>query len=243
MRVHARAITAAVLAAALLVVLAGYQPMPVSAQAPAASAVPNLTGIWHRKGPLNGKQNPPTVPTNRAAAFEEAFDIHMQPTFDCAPMPIPAVTNDNYDFQITQQADRVIIRYEKMDVVRTVWLEGHGHPKAGAYDYTIQGHSTGRYEGPRLVIETSKFTFDPRAFNSNRFVPGSTMKTTTERFWREGDVLKMESTSVDPLTLKVPYQYNYEYSLRKEPLTAYDCEPEDSRYGAQFHKSKYPADK
>jgi hypothetical protein len=232
----------AAVALALVVGIAEHPSMRLNAQS-AAAAVPNLTGIWHRKGPLNGKPNPPMAPTNRAAGFDEAFDNSMQPTYDCSPMPIPAVMNDNYDFQMTQQADRVIIRYEKMDVVRTVWLEGHGHPKPGAYDYTIQGHSVGRYEGNRLVVETDKFAFDPRGFNSNRFIPGSTLKKTTERYWREGDILKMETVSVDPLTLKVPYQYNFEYSLRKEELTEYDCDPEDSRFGAQFHKSKYPADK
>ena len=151
--------------------------------------------------------------------------------------------NDDYDFQITQQADRVIIRYEKMDVVRTVWLEGHGHPKPGPYDYTIQGDSTGRYEGDRLVVETTKFTPDARGFNSNRFIPSTAMKKVTERYWREGDVLKMETVSVDPLVLKEPYHYDYDYSLRKEALTPYDCDPEDSRFGAQFHESIYPADK
>jgi hypothetical protein len=235
---------AAVVIAVLPLTTAGHLTIRLHAQSAAASpAIPNLTGIWHRKGPLNGKPNPPMAPTNRAVGFDNAFDNTLQPTYDCSPMPIPALTNDNYDFQITQQADRVIIRYEKMDVVRTVWLEGHGHPKPGAYDYTIQGHSVGRYEGPRLIVETTKFAFDPRGFNSNRFIPGSTLKKVTERFWREGDTLKMESVSVDPLTLREPFRYDYEYALRKEELTPYDCDPEDSRFGAQFHKSKYPPDK
>jgi len=211
--------------------------------ASASSAIPNLTGIWHRKGPLNGKPNPPMAPTNRALGYEKAFDNPMSPTYDCVPIPIPAVMNDDYDFQITQQPDRVIIRYEKMDVVRTVWLEGHGHPKPGAYDYTIQGHSIGRYEGPRLVVETTKFTPDSRGLNSNRFIPATALKKVTETYWREGDVLKMQTVSVDPLVLKEPFHWDYEYSVRKEELTPYDCDPEDSRFGAQFHKSIYPPDK
>ncbi len=229
---------------ALVVIVAGPTSTRLNAQAASASpAIPNLTGIWHRKGPLNGQPNPQMAPTNRAVGYDKAFDNPLSPTYDCVPIPIPAVMNDDYDFQITQQADRVIIRYEKMDVVRTVWLEGHGHPKPGAYDYTIQGHSIGRYEGPRLVVETTKFTPDSRGFNSNRFIPGTAMKKVTERYWREGDVLKMETVSVDPLVLKAPYRYDYEYSLRKEELTPYDCDPEDSRFGAQFHESIYPSDK
>ncbi len=81
----------------------------LDAQSAAASpAIPNLTGIWHRKGPLDGKRNPPMAPTNRAVGFDKAFDNPLSPTYDCVPIPIPAVMNDDYDFQITQQADRVI---------------------------------------------------------------------------------------------------------------------------------------
>jgi hypothetical protein len=243
MRSTGKALATGVVALALLLAVGERPSMRPNAQAPAASsAIPKLTGIWHRKGPLNGKPNAPMTPTNRAIGFEKAFDNPLSPTYDCVPIPIPALMNDNYDFQITQQADRVIIFYEKMDVARTVWLDGHGHPKPGASDYTIQGQSIGRYEGERLVVETTKFTLDPRGFNSNRFIPNTAMKKVTERYWREGDTLKMETVSVDPLVLREPFHYDFEYTLRKEPLTPYDCDPEDSRFGAQFHKSMYPPD-
>ena len=137
----------------------------------------------------------------------------------------------------------MIIRYEKMDVVRTIWLEGHGHPKPDANDYANQGHSVGRYEGGRLVVETTHFAFDPRGFSANRWVPGSTLKKMTERYWREGDTLKLDSVSEDPISLKQPYSYGWEWTVRKEELTPYDCDPQDSRWGAQWHDSKYPPDK
>ena len=132
------------------------------------------------------------------------------------------------------------MNYEKMDVVRTVWLEGHGHPPPGPYDYTIQGHSIGRYEGSRFEIETTKFIFDPQGFA--RSLPSTTLKKVTQRYWREGDSLKMESVTEDPLALRQPYHYNFEWTPRTAELIAYDCDPEDSRFGAQFHPSKYPAD-
>ena len=242
-RANRRGIVTGAVAAALFVVVAVHPSTRLNAQSVAtSSAIFDLTGIWHRKGPLDGKSNPPVVPTNRAAGFEAAFDNVLQPTYDCSPIPMPGLVNDNYDFQIIQQADRVILRYEKMDVVRTVWLEGHGHPTPGSYDYTIQGHSIGRYEGSRLVIETTKFSFDPRGFQSRQFIPSSTMKKMTERYWREGDSLKMESVTEDPLVLRQPFHYDFEWTPRTAELTEYNCDPEDSRFGAQFHSSKYPAD-
>jgi hypothetical protein len=236
-----RAVVTGAMAATLVVLSAAP---PVGAQSGnGSSPIPKLTGIWHREGPLNGKPNQPPVPTNRAAGFNQAFDDGFNPTYDCSPTPIPGLINDDYDFQITQQADRVIIRYEKMDVVRTIWLEGHGHPKPESNDYTNQGHSFGRYEGGRLVVETTHFTFDPRGFSANRWIPGSTLKKMTERYWREGDTLKLDSVSEDPLSLKQPYNYGWEWTVRKEELTPYDCDPQDSRWGAQWHNSKYPPDK
>jgi hypothetical protein len=235
------AIVTGAVAVALVVVF--IAPHLGAQSGPGASAIPKLTGIWHRKGPLNGKPNQRAVPTNRATGFLAAFDDAFNPTYDCSPTPIPGLINDDYDFQIIQQADRVIIRYEKMDVVRTVWLEGHGHPKPAGSDYAIQGISFGHYEGPQLVIETTKFAFDPRGFSPNQWLPGSTLKKMTERYWREGDTLKLDSVTEDPLSLKQPYRYGWEWTVRTEELLPYDCDPQDSRWGAQWHNSKYPPDK
>ena len=229
-------------------ILTGYAWVPLNAQRVPTpetppSGLPELSGIWHRKGLLNGKPNPPMMPTNRAAGFEKALDDAYNPTYDCSATPIPGLINDNYDFQIMQLPDRVIIYYEKMDIIRTIWLEGHGHPTPAKNDYTNQGHSVGRWEDDRLVVETTQFAFDPRGFSANRWVPGSTLKKMTERYWREGNTLKLDSVTEDRLSLKQPYRYGFEWTVRTEPLTKYDCDPEDSRWGAQWHESIYPADK
>ena len=217
---------------ALFVILFGCAWAPLDAQRPetpetppGSSGLPDLSGIWHRKGPLNGKPNPAAVPTNRAAGFEKALDDAFNPTYDCSATPIPGLINDNYDFQIMQLPDRVIIYYEKMDIIRTIWLEGHDHPTPAKNDYTNQGHSVGRWEDDRLVVETTKFAFDPRGFSANRWVPGSTLKKMTERYWREGNTLKLDSVTEDPLSLKQPYRYGFEWSVRTEPLTKYRLRP------------------
>ena len=110
MRSKAKATAMAAVAVALFLVIADLASTRVDAQSAAASpAIPKLTGIWHRKGPLNGKRDPAMVPTNRAVGFEKAYENAFSPTYDCVPIPMPAVANDNYDFQIEQKPDRVII--------------------------------------------------------------------------------------------------------------------------------------
>jgi hypothetical protein len=229
------------LAILVLVALTAFWTDSRAAAQSAVPAIPDISGIWARKGPLDGKPNAQPVPRARAIGFSQAFDEELGPGYDCSPVTVPVILNDNYDFQISQHADRVVLLYEKDDVVRTVWLEDHGHPKPGAYDYTIQGHSTGRYEGAQLVIETTKFAFDPRGIRDN-FVPSTTLKKVTERYWREGDLLKMRSVTEDPLVLREPFHYNFEWTRRTTELTPFNCEPEDARSGARYHRSKYKED-
>ena len=128
-----RLIAAGAVAAALCVTVTDASTR-LYAQAATSSAIPKLAGIWHRKGPLGGKRDPAIKPTNRAVGFEKAYENAFSPTYDCVPMAMPSVANDNYDIQIEQQPDRVILTYEKMDVVRTIWPEGHDHRKAGAHN-------------------------------------------------------------------------------------------------------------
>lgn len=229
-----------VVTAGIVLVLAfgGALVSHVYAQAPANTKIPDLTGIWDRVGPIPGKPLKEAVVTARALGFARAFDEVMMPGYDCSPVAIPVLLGDNYNFQILQQPDRVIMKYEKEDVVRTVWLEGHGHPAPGPYDFTVQGYSSGRYEGPVLVIETSKFVFDPRGI-SNTFLPTTTSKKVTERYWREGKYLRMDSVTTDPWVLREPLEYSFQWEPTQRPLEVYGCDPEYASSDRHVQPSKY----
>jgi hypothetical protein len=177
--------------------------------------------------------------TARAIGFERAFDHELAPRYDCSPATSPFIIGDPYNFRIEQQTDRVLLIYEKDDVVRTVWLEGHGHPTPGAYDYTIQGHSIGWYEDNALVVETTKFAFDPNGLANSGNVPSSTLKKVTERYSREGDSLRVDVVAEDPLVLLEPYEFTFGWERTDVELQPYDCDPEAARFPAQFQPSKY----
>jgi hypothetical protein len=235
------------------VVLIVVMPATAYAQARGRSpAVPNLNGVYKPASREIVSKLPHKEPvyTARALGFAKAFDEVLSPVYDCQPAMSPFILRDPYNFQIVQQADRVLLKYEKDDVVRTVWLEGRGHPTPGAYDYTIQGHSTGRYEGNRLVVVTTKFVFNPNGLADNGggpaepfSIPGSALKKVTESYWREGNLLKVDVTAEDPLVLREPYAFTYAWEVSDaKALIPYGCIPEESRYPAQFEKSKYPDD-
>jgi hypothetical protein len=156
--------------------------------------------------------------------------------------PIPTLLTDPYPFQIDQKADRVILTYEKEDIVRTIWLEGHGHPKPTVYEFATHGYSFGRYEGDKLIIETTKFNFDPIGLD-NDFgnIPSSTQKKVTERYSRQGDRLRVDLTIEDPVFLLKPIEYSIEWQTSNQPLVLpWNCDPESSKQNLMLEPTKYP---
>ena len=224
--------------AAVLIAAIFNVPASVNAQAEtASSATPDLSGIWQRRG-LVGSPEPMQLRA-RAIGFSQAFDEVLSPRYDCSPAAVPFIIRDPYNFAIEQQPDRVLLLYEKDDVIRTIWLEEHGHPVAGAYDFTIQGHSRGRYDGDQLIVETTKFTFDPIGLADTGNIPSSTLKKVTERYWREADRLKVNVITEDELILLEPYEFTFEWEQTDAELVPYRCDPELARFPAQFQETKY----
>ena len=97
----------------------------------------------------------------------------------------------------------MIFTYEKDDVVRTVWLESsHQRPRSGLL--FMHGYSR-TYEGNQLVVETSRFTFDPEGFAGDVInAPSSTQKRLVERYSRNGDTLRLDLVAEDPIFLLGP---------------------------------------
>jgi hypothetical protein len=223
--------------------LAGVACFAISldAQSP---AVPDLTETWARKGCVPASDVCPKITTDRpfrarAKALRDAFDEIAAPKYYCAQAGLPQLLVDPYDFKMEQKADRVVLTYEQQDVVRTIWLEGHGHARPTVYDFYTHGYSIGRYEGNALVIETTKFTFDPSGLNEQN-MPSSTQKRVVERYWREGDRLRVDVTTEDPIFLLEPIRFSYEWERTDKPLTLpYACDPELARPPLDQIPSKY----
>jgi hypothetical protein len=216
-----------------------------SAQSPerAASGIPDLGGIWARRG-CTGGQPCPFIPSElplkaRAIGFMQAFDEPLGPKYDCVPATMPSLVIDPYNFALEQHPDRIVIRYEKDDIVRTVWLNGSG-PQPTVYDVYWQGHSVGRYEEDQLVVETTEFPFDPTGLDDMYNIPSSTQKKVTERYWREGNRLKADIVTEDPLFLSRAVQFQFEWEGTDQPLELpYACDPELAKQPLKFIPSKY----
>lgn len=223
----------------------------VSASAQSASSeIPDIGGVWQWGQCMDGpgfacmllEENDELL-TERARAYRDAIDEVAQPKYDCAPMPIPHIWTDPYSYQIDQLDDRVIISYGKDDIVRTIWLAGHGHSTPEVYEFFYFGHSVGRYEDGALVVETSRFAFDPQGLNADFKLPSSTQKRVTERFSRDGDDLIVEVSTVDTFFLREPWSFRTRSRPDSEPLDLpWNCDLDGSRQILKILPSSYPND-
>ena len=211
-------------------------------------APPDLSGIWSNQGAPgrctpNGKTCPfkiDELPLNaRAVAHWQAFDEIVEPKYDCVPATSPGIVLDPYMTEIKQQRDRVILFYEKDDVVRTAWLDGR-KPKINEYSW--QGFSTARYDGQYLIVDTTHFLYDPGGLDDQGGLASSTQKRVSEKYWRDGDLLRAEVTTEDPIFLTEPVTFKAVWRVAKRgaEMGTYTCDPEEARHPLQFFVGKFP---
>ena len=209
--------------------------------------VPDLDGVWNGGGgvrPVNGPAMPWVPGENfpvlneRGLAFQSIFDEAIAPKYDCVPSASPALQYDPYMMEVTQWPDRVLFRYEKDDQIRTVWLDGREAP---ANEFTVQGFSTGYYEDGSLHVETVNFVFDITGFDDYNGIPSSQQKRVTERYWREGDELKLTLTVEDPMFLREPVAYTTRWLPAPEgyKLQLYGCDAEQAGHPRRFLIPRY----
>jgi hypothetical protein len=193
---------------------------------------------------VNGP-NAPWVPgenfpvlNERAEAFQSIFDEAIAPKYDCVPSASPAIQYDPYFMEVVQWPDRVLLRYEKDDQLRTVYLDGREPP---VNEYTVQGFSVGHYEGDSLHVETTHFVFDITGFDDYNGIPSSQLKKVTEVYWLENDELRMTLTLEDPLFLREPASYTTRWLRAPEgyKLNPYNCDAVEARRSVRFMVPRY----
>ena len=226
----------------------------------ADAAIPQLSGVWQFgrcvrdngevAQPFGGpggncmllEENDARL-TERAKAYRDAIEEAAQPKYDCAPISIPHMWSDPYSYQIEQKDDRVVITYGKDDVVRTIWLDGKGHPKPAINEFFYFGYSLGHYEGGKLIVETTKFAFDPQGLNADFKLASSTQKKVTEVYQIVDGNLDVEVTTIDTFFLKDPWVFHIRQAPDPEPLALpWACDAEASRDILKLAPSDYPND-
>jgi hypothetical protein len=175
---------------------------------------------------LGGARSWTVTPKGKAAM--SAVDPKATTQKDCIPIGEPALMFYPVASTITVQRDRVVIKVDWLDTERTVYLDGRKHPPAS--ETFLHGHSTGRWEGSALVVETTNFKEHLMGLSTS--LPGSTQKRLTERFSLspDGKNLIYSGTVEDPVYLSKPAEWSGQWTYRPGmPHSNQKCDLEVAR--------------
>ena len=200
---------------------------------PGGDSIPDLNGVWiaaggRRGGPPGGRTGP--QPTAEGRRLMDAYDLLVDdPGYECSPASILRVWANPTPTEIEQREDRVILRHEYMDVVRTAYLDRRD--QATDAQPNVVGHSIGWYEGSTLVIETTGFS--PSVIQTISGLPQTETLRTVERLTLsdDGQTFQYELTHKDPATFTEPWTSTRTYRRAPElTLLEFDCVLEDAGY-------------
>ena len=216
----------------------GIALSPVFAASNTGAAASSLAGVWTADGSklisypggFDGFFRAQLVLTEQGKAAVAEYDAlsDENPESPCIGRPTPAaiVSSSLYllEIDIDEDEEVVVFRSEYFDEVRTVYLDGRGHPENGERFTT--GHSIGQWEDDVLVVDTTNFTDHRSAYQIG--VPSGAQKHVVERYRLIEDGTRMELSFLldDPEYLAEPMSHSREliYSPQRERLL-FDCDP------------------
>ena len=159
---------------------------------------PPYNAAWEAKYEAKLKQNSQGIPTD--------------PTASCRPGGMPRIMTTPYPMEFVIQPDRVVILHEISSQVRRIFTDGRKHPDD--QEATFAGHSTGRWEGDTLVVDTvgirGDLTYDTIG------TPHSDALRITERLRRTSrDIIEDRIVVEDPKAFTQPWTVVRHY--RRQP--------------------------
>lgn len=196
--------------------------LPPRAGGPPGMGPPGAGGPQGRSaGPGGGGARPQPSEAGIAAAkdYEQPFD---DPGLKCDIANIIfGWTHDQNVNEISQSGNTITLKYGYMDFVRSIHLDAE-HPKG--LKPTRGGHSTGKWEGDTLVVDTVALA--PSVLIPMAGIQLSDKAHIIERFTLDpaGRTLTRNYVVEDPLYLRQSYSGRDVMAASKEPYTPYECE-------------------
>jgi hypothetical protein len=202
----------------------------------------DLNGVW---APIFHEDQPERVPgpevgdyaglpiNDAARARADAWDASLLtlPEHQCKPHPstygFRGVGNLRLRFDFddaTQRLVKINTQIQWMEQKREIWMDGRPHPPEYA-PHTWQGFSTGRWDGPVLVVRTTHLKAGWMRRNGLALSDRATME---ERFIRHGDFLTHVYMISDPVYLTEPLVKTNGFRLQLNgEVQPYPCESVD----------------
>jgi hypothetical protein len=172
--------------------------------------------------------------TEKGVAASAAYNVRTDsPAAQCVAAPLPSILVAPYMNEIELREETIIIRNERFNAERTVFMDGRGHPEDG--ERTNQGHSIGFWERDTLVIDTTLFATHRAPISGqqgNEGVPSGDEKRIVERYTlgEDGTRILIEFVLEDPEYLAEPFTGSVEwYYAPHFEMLGFGCNADVSR--------------
>lgn len=183
---------------------------------------PARPGVPAGQGVVDGNDIPyqPWAAAKKTENFEHRLTA--DPVAMCYLPGVPRLTYMPYPFQIFQTANTVVMVYEYVHAVRTIYTDRPHLP--GDLEFWL-GESRGRWDGDTLVVDTTHFNGDTWFDASGNF--HSDALHVVERYTRTGlDHIAYAVTIEDPKVFTRPWRMNMPLYRRQEKTVQvldYEC--------------------
>lgn len=171
--------------------------------------------------------------TDAGWAAREAYDplSSDNPETTCVGRPTPAALGSSglylQEWDLSQEEEKILIRSEWFNELRTVWMDGRSHPDSSETYAT--GHSIGYWVGDTLVVDTQNFDYHRSPYQIG--VPSGSQKHVVERYTLSEDRthIRVEFMLEDPEYIARPYiRTSYLYHVPHETMYASECDPDNT---------------
>ncbi len=160
--------------------------------------------------------------TAQAQQQRDAWNVQDEEQLRCWEKGMPLLMITPVPIEFVQAGEDIRLRFEEDDAERLI------HMTSDAGDSNVApsllGHSTGRWEGRTLIVETSKISFP---YLDDRGAPQSPEVHLLERFTlsEDEDQLDYRVTITDPATFTAPFDLTRYWIWRPEVTVGrWDCQ-------------------
>ncbi len=198
----------------------------------AVPSSPDLTGVWELSftdytGFYAAWDQ--LALTDRGVASRDSYDVRFDsPEAQCIAIPTPGLIVAPYLNEIVLGEETILIRNERYNLERTIYMDGRGHPEN--VEPTNQGHSIGWWDDGVLVIDT--VAFEPhRSPILSKGVASGPEKHVVERYAlsEDGTRIDIEFVLEDPEYLAEPFAGTVVWHYAPHfKMLGFDCDIENS---------------
>jgi hypothetical protein len=195
---------------------------------------PDFSGVWQQRfvdkngRPVVGLDLADFVDIPYQAASRAQYDFNqtgkgqaLDPEAHCMPAGVPRSTGLPYPLRLMQAPDIIAMLLEGNVHSYRIIVMNKEHPKDP--NPTWMGHSTGKWEGDTLVVDTIGFN-DKTWLDPGGHIHSDQLHT-VERFTRIAhDRLRYEFTIDDPVAYTKPWGWSYNLELHPDwEIIEYVC--------------------